>query len=361
MTLKPFSPLMAVLLTACLSFTAPPVLAGTSPLEATALGHAASRTAPGGVTALEASLPEDFASFARFHTHNTRSDPDTWNARGQWDPLRQRSFFFGERHASVFHSYRAAGHAWAHNALDEMIPTAPHQYGGVALDAQRGHFYRKAEGALYRYVIDEDRWEMASASIPVGGTSAIDFHEGLDAVIGVSDYTLFRFKDGVWSTLNSAFHRGHHTNMLYNRVRGDMIIVGGNDTPNTVAIVGADGSVQVMREAPFSFSAQHHSLSYDPQTGNYLVLHRKDYTIWEYSPDRDEWRLARDWGAEEVDPWPFGPYFGHILIPVDELGVILWIHRNGPRVYRHQSAFELDALVTSGVTRTLEVTRGVAS
>ena len=342
MTLKPLSPFMAVLLTAGLLFTAPLALSGPNPLETTALGVAASRTPPAGLTALNASLPEGFASFAGFHTHNTRIDPDTWNARGQWDPLRQRTFFFGDRHASVFHTYFAASHAWAHNALDETIPTAPHQYGGVALDAQRGHFYRKAGGALYRYVIDEDRWEVASASVPVGGTSAIDFHEGLDAVVGVWNYTLFRFKEGGWSTINSAFHRGHHTNVLYNRVRGDMIIVGGNHTPSTVALLDAGGSLRLMQEAPFDFTAQHHILSYDPQSGNYLVMHRKDYTIWEYSPGLDEWRLARDWRADAGDPWPFGPYFGHLLVPVDELGVILWIHRNGPRVYRHQSAFDAE-------------------
>lgn len=282
-------------------------------------------------------LPPGFENFASFHNLNTGPEPDTWNARGHWDPGSRRTFFFGDRNAQVFHSYIASSNQWIHNPLWEGMPANHHQYGAVAFDRQRQHYYRKSGGKLFRFLISENRWEAAADFVPVSEYSPMEYHPGLDAIVAVGDFELHAFRAGSWSSLGNSAHHGHHSNVIFNRVRAELLIIGGNRSRNAVTLMDMQGSLTEMKPLPFNWRAQHHVLTYDPTTGNYLVLHRRERTLWEYSPVHDEWRLARDWGHEPG--WPFGQYFGHVLIPIDEYGTLLWIHRTGPVVYRHQSAF----------------------
>ena len=308
-------------------------------LSETHLASVAEDTISGEFTPLNGTRPPEFDSFAEFHTHGTAADPDTWNARGQWDPKRKRTFFFGDRHRNVFHSYDAVENRWHHNALAEEIPTAGHQWGTVGLDVDQGYFYRAAQRRLFRYRIDEDRWELASDSYPGQHFSPMEFHEGLGRLLALGDEQLYAFRGGEWQPEARVRHRSQHANMIYNRAREEMLIVGGRRSERRVSLLTADGQLHEMDDLPFNWATQHHCIGYDPESGNYLALHRKTYQLWEYDPSRDTWRKAADWKEENQEEWRFGSFFGHVLIPIDELGVILWMHRSGPVVYRHSSAF----------------------
>lgn len=314
--------------------------ASSSTLERTHLASVASQTAPGTFSPLRGELPPGFDQFSGFHNHNTPVDPDTWNTRGQWDPERLRTFFYGDRRRSIFHSYHARTNEWLHNSLDDRIEGAHHQYGSVGLDVANGYFYRASGRALHRYHIDEDSWEVANDNHPGRDTSPMAFHEGLDKLLLLHRGRLHQLSQDQWTAYKSLDHQEKHANMIYNRARDELLIVGGRNTERKLSIVAQDGTVHRMDDMPFRWRAQHHVLSYDPGSGNYLVLHRKSTELWEYHPGRDQWHLARNWRNDNPADWTFGRHYGHTLIPIDGLGVILWIHRSGPMVYRHEPAVD---------------------
>ena len=106
--------------------------------------------------------------------------------------------------------------------------------------------------------------------------------------------------------------------------------------------------IHAKHEAPFDISIKNHSLTYDPLSGNYLVLRRNQRQLYEYQPDRDEWRLAMDWSKSG---WPFGAYGFEVPIVIDDLGVILWQYAPGPLLYRHRSVFGPDSAEKTSQSR----------
>ena len=266
---------------------------------------------------------------------------DTWTDSAHWDPLRQRTFFQGLRQSNRFISYDATRDAWEEFSLDQ--PNAPplferfgHIYGRTALDWERGHFYRLAGSTLHRYVIDEERWEKFENS-PIGGYISIDWHYGLDMLVGLANHDLHGFREGQWFPRGRADVHGYHSSAQYNSVRNDMLFIGGNHSRRNVNVLNAEGGLLRMADAPFDFGISQDSLTYDPLSGNYIVLHR-DRRLWEYNPDRDEWRVARDFN-EPDSGWPFGRYWAVVPIPIDELGVIMWQFSGNPRIYLHETVF----------------------
>ena len=323
--------------------------------EVSELEAIAQRLQPGELTELGGTLPSGFSSFQAFHNHGTGSEPDTWNTRAQWDPVHRRTYFFGDRNAIVFHSYIAQTHEWRHNAVAGSIPHDHHQYGGVAFDRHQQHFYRKSGGLLHLFIPASEHWKLITDDLPAGGTSPMEYHEGLRALLILGNHDLYQFDGSGWRTIAQVDNHGHHANMIYNRTRRELIIVGGNRSRRTVTLMDERGQKFRMADAPFDWRAQHHVLSYDPRSGNYLVLHRRERVLWEYSPAHDQWLIARQW--PEPHDWPFGNFYGHVLIPVDEFGVIVWLHRSGPMVYRHKSVFPGDHSNSplSGSTQATEV------
>lgn len=269
---------------------------------------------------------------------------DTWTDSGQWDPVRKKAYFQGLRQSNRFLEYDARSNRW--REIDLAREHAPpqferfgHLYGRTALDTKRGHFYRLSGTTLHRYHIDQDRWERFDGG-PLDGYIPIDWHGALDMLVGVSGRQVHGFRDGQWRFLGTAAVHGYHSSAKYNPVRGDMLLIGGNHSRSTVDLVARDGTIRNMRDAPFVFSIGSDKLTHDPLSGNYLVLHRSR-VLWEYAPDRDEWRVARDMSGDGGG-WPFSGG-GTVPFAIDELGVILWSQGSGGRVYRHASAFDTEA------------------
>jgi len=264
---------------------------------------------------------------------------DEWTSSAYWDPIRLRTFFQGLRQSNRFISYHALYNRWEELPLDG-VPNAPplydqfgHLYERTALDWQRGHFYRLNGDILHRYVIDDERWEVFTK--PDIGTKTIEWHGGLDQLILVRENKLIGFRDGVFTNVGDTPVHGYHSSARYNPVSNNMLMIGGNQSPNTVALLTTDGVVVQKGDAPFSFGISQDDLTYDPLTGNYLVLHR-DRVLWEYDAGRDEWRVAADWSE---GGFPLDNYLRIVPITIDELGIIAWQTPNGLTLYRHQTVF----------------------
>lgn len=312
--------------------------------ENSPIAKLAAQLAPGEFGPLVSTLPKGVARYADllsgFRPDGSTAPPiDTWTDSAQWDPQRKRAFFQGLRQSNRFLTYHAIGNAWEEISLKQenappLFERFGHLYGRTALDARRGHFYRLVGNTLHRYVIDERRWERFDDA-PVGGYIPIGWHEGLDLLVALEKGTLHGFRDGRWSLRGKASVDGRHSSAKYNPKRRDMLFIGGNRSRESVDLLTAAGEVRHMRDAPFPYSIRSDRLTHDPQSGNYLVLH--DRILWEYSPDLDEWRVARDMSAPNAE-WPFGRG-GIVPIPIDELGVILWSVESGPMLYRHRSVF----------------------
>ncbi len=304
----------------------------------------AATLAPGTFVELKSALPPGYKRFydlLRVRLDDGRGiEIDGWTDAAGWDPGRQRTFFIGQRKYKKFISYNAATNAWEELGWDGDGPPKfeefGHTYGRTALDRKHGYYYLLAAGGLYRYRIDEARWE-ALGAVPIKGFISMQWHERLDALVAVSTGNeVYAFRDGRWDSLGKSAVHGYHSLGRYNRKRGDMLVAGGNESLRKVDLIDAAGKIHAMPDAPFDISIKDHALTYDPVSGNYLVLRRDQRQLYEFNPDAKEWRLAADWSA---GGWPFGKYGFQVPVVIDEAGVILWQHEAGPQLYRHRSVF----------------------
>lgn len=322
-----------------------PAQARQTALEATRIGQLAASLEAGRFVPLEAGLPEGFERYYDF-LRATTFDPDTWNDSAHWDEKRQIGLLYGDRKKSVFMAYSAQDHRWRHLPLDNGPAPFAHVYGKVALDPEQGHYYKmsafRAPRILHRYIIDEERWEVASQDFPGKSsgwehTDPIEWHDALGRLIYIRENHLYGWRDGQWAEYGKVAVHGYHSAAQYNPVRREMLFIGGNNSRNKVSVLDAGGQVRDLGEAPFNFGIHFSSLTYDPQTGHYLVLQASNMRIlWELDAERGEWRKARAWTAGN---WPFSDQGGIVPMPIQPLGVILWLHQDGPKLYRHPSAF----------------------
>ncbi len=310
------------------------------------LAKVAATIEPGVFVEIDTGLPAGMTSLSSlFRVKNDDGRMlaiDGWTDSAHWDPRRKRTFFIGMRKYKRFISYDVLMNAWQELGWAGEPPPKfekfGHVYGRTALDWKRGHYYwLSPDRILSRYWIDEARWE-AIPGIALGGAISMEWHEGLDMLIAITrGHNRVGFREGVLKSMGDSAVDGYHSVGRYNRKRGDMLFAGGNYSLRKLELLGSDGTVRTFKDAPIDVSIKNTSLSYDPLSGNYLFVLRDQRQIYEFNPDRDEWRLAREWSASD---WPFGAYGFYTPVVIDDLGVLFWQSEKGNRVYRHRSAFD---------------------
>lgn len=320
-------------------------VAAATDLEQAAIGRIAATLPPGAFAKLDTGLPAGVSALKDLFRvrvdDGRRLSIDGWTDSAHWDPRRKRTFFIGMRQYKKFISYDALANVWRELGWEGEPPPKferfGHVYGRTALDAKRGHYYWLAQNnVLHRYRIDEARWE-AIAGVPIRGYLSMEWHEGVDKLVAVNPgHEVVGFRDGAAAALGRAAVHGYHSVGRYNRSRGDMLFAGGNQSPRKLTVVTRTGAIEDRGDAPFDITIKHASLTYDPASGNYLLMRGNVRQLYEYQPDRDEWRLAADWGEAG---WPFSRSTFYTPIVIDELGVILWQSEGGIYLYRHRSAF----------------------
>lgn len=340
----------------------------------TYLGNLAEVMLPGETRPLDAGLPAGFDNWLDFIRHAFNSDcPDQWGENGHWHRGAGQTFFMGDRTKStmqrdpdedniVFVSYLANENRWVHNSKTGVRDSNDHHpYSQMALDEKRDRYYRIRDDAIWVYDMTADTqegyegpqaWTRIDQSFPTHPNAPKEVHEALDRIImadeggniyGVNpddfaDQALLGTRPG---------QAAYQSLMTYNRTRKELMWVGGNNSDNMqmVTLVDAQGNVIVKNDAPADVvtSISTSRIFSDPVTGNYLLFDNKGSdragVFWEYSPDLDEWRVALDLFGD--DWWP-GPYCGHVMIPLNGYGVIMWLTRYGVRLYKHKSVFSED-------------------
>ncbi len=309
-------------------------------LNDTPLGQIAARLQPGAFQKLNATLPSEFESYNDF-LRSVTYDPDTWNDSAHWDARRQIVLQYGDRRAPSLMIYSASDHTWRHASMQNGPPWDHHVYGSVALDPEHGHYYRERRRTLYRYIIDQDRWEFVTDRFPgphrggYGHTDPIEWHEALGQLIYIRDHHVYGYVGDNWKDYGRMDVHGYHSNAQYNRVRKEMLFMGGNASPQKVSILDASGRIRNLDNVPFKQAMSKTSLTYDPVSGDYLVLRSGEMReLWQLDAEQGSWQLIRNW---DEDDWPFDRWGGIVPVPVDELGVIIWLNQAGPMVYRHNA------------------------
>ncbi|MDZ7803437.1 hypothetical protein [Thiohalophilus sp.] len=354
-----------------LIIASPPAASAT--LSDTALARLAAKLAPGEFRKLNANLPDAFETYHDFLRHTFTSDcPDQWGEQGHWHRGRGQAFFLGDRTQSaqqrdpddddiVFVSYLAGENRWVHNSKTGVRDSNDHHpYSQMALDEKRDRYYRIKNDTAWVYDIGADTrkgyegpqaWTRVNHVFPGGGNSPKEVHEALDRIVmadedgNVYGINPDDFSDQILLGTRPG-QNSYQSLMTYNRVRNELLWIGGtySTTRQMVTLVDAQGNVVAKNDAPSEVvtNISKARIFYDPTTGNYLLLDDRGAStkgvLWEYSPSLDEWRVAVDFAQETTIEWP-GNYCGHVMIPLDEYGVIMWMTRYGTRLYRHKSIF----------------------
>lgn len=336
---------------------------GWPSLTGTALESAAITCTPGRTIALSgATLPSyapTWSGFRSWHPDEGRSvpaDADTWGGIGYWDRNRKRTFIYNDRTAaayshwnrSSFSSYLAADHRWIHNPLPTELIGRPHVYCRNAYDDSRGHFYRAAQNdRIHRYNTVENEWEhfaVADNGEHISTTAPMVWHEGLDMLItgdtgnGARRVWGWANGDTAWTDLGAMVISAYQSLMVYNRTRGDALMVDDTNTRNCRLVLADGTTVEMPPAGAFAtLKIATGNITYDPVSGNYLL--RSGRQLYELNPEAGEWRLQTDWSVEPAsNDWP-GAYYGRPFIVIDDLGVLLWQTYYGVWVYKPASAF----------------------
>lgn len=340
--------------------------------------------APGGLALLDPTY-QDADAWASFRSRNTFApgvslpgDMTTWGGKGFFDRVRSEALVIGDRTPAEaqaprlsFHAYSAGGHSVRHLDLSTLLgplattrlndPGLPHPYNKIALDDAGRHFYyAPRHDQINQYLIDENAWEIIRIA-PNGAKNLgpCCWHEGLGVLLTIDARTSGGGKlrawgktFGGWDTLtdideqSNIAHDGYHASFRYNRVRGDLLILGGNynnDATNQrrVTLILPNGNVEYRQPrpdtvdgVPFNFGVSDKNLSECPVTGDYLLLDSTRRIQFAYQPDLDRWSIRQRWGTEKGSEWP-GNYEGHMLVPVPGTDLSYWLSRHAPRVYRH--------------------------
>lgn len=339
--------------------------------ENTNIAELAGGMSPGTTLALSSNLPSGFDGWTDFIRHTLTSVcPDQWGEQGHWHRERGQVFFLGDRTQSsqqrdpddddiVFVSYYAEDNIWVHNSKTGVRDSNDHHpYSQMTLDEQRNRYYRIHSDAAWVYDIEADThegyegpqvWTRIDQLFPANPNSPKEMHEMLDLIVMADDKGVVYGVDPDDFSNQAVLgvrqdQAGYQSLMTYNRKRNEMLWIGGNDSANTqmVTLIDSQGHVTAMNDAPDEVATgiSGARIFYDPVGGNYLLLDNSQDTgvMWEYSPEQDEWRVAVDYAKPEHEWWP-GPYCGHVMVPLDGYGVIMWVTTYGVRLYRHKSVF----------------------
>ncbi len=368
-----------------LTATTLPLTANAS-LEGTVLKNIADSMEPGSFYYLEGgtndpALPDGFVDYEDVHIRGTfYTSADAWSPVAEWSPDTLRVYQLADRSGNTvsydrtaFSGYDATSHAWIRhnlhtNSSSSKILGDAHVYGRWALASERGKFYRPRQTTMWEYDLYTETW----LSRPFPGFADTDarhpvvYHADIDRLLCLTTSGEILAWDPDANTVetlpgSNTLHSGYHSHAVYNHVRHEVMYWYGNSW-RQITIIDSDGNVVAKQAAPTAVHSGVDSssgifLSYDPISGNY-ISHAKDETgrpIWEYNPDRDEWRNALD-VTDAGSSFP--TYEGYFMTAIPEANVIMWNHKTSPRLYKHESAFEPLPIIHADASRISGSTNG---
>lgn len=310
-----------------------------TPLDETPLGMLARSMEPGTWAELETEMPPDLMT--------VETDPETgrrlhiagWTDDAHWDPTSGQVLYLGFRIRTKMIAFRAATNAWRELPSFEWPEergTRGHVYGNNAHDPETGTFTHAIAGTHpFAFDVATEAWRSLPSAPGRGGHggSVEHFPElgGLLRYYRHEGAHLFDPASETWSEVLDASVtdrvHGYHSLLRYHPRRGEVIVMGGNDTPGGVARITADGSLAPLADLPIELTVRDDYLLAHPLTEHFLIFHDSFSAAYDYDPDTGALTALDDF----TNPWASAEMPISAAIP--ELGVILFVDR-AVRLYR---------------------------
>lgn len=307
---------------------------------------------------IDASLPsgrDSFGAVWNYRMANNNSS-DSWSPVAVWNPVDQRVYGFLDRTAGAdtiestnLLGYDAKSHAWINYPIVNLSGKwgLPHVYGRWALDVGRQKIYRNLTD-LWVFDIASETWEKSSAQNHLT-YMGVAMHEDFGEMMGIDqsgNILAWNPDTDVRRTVGTTPRVGRHSHSHYNPIRHEWFSAWG-DTGRTFTIVDRFGNITSLdfhSKETMGGSSSGSFPFYDPLSGNYLIYHRTPTrTVWELAPDFSDWLPAI---TISDTPDNFPTYHGHLIAPIPDSGVVMWLHRSTvsggkhQRLYKHGSVFE---------------------
>lgn len=332
---------------------------GQPPFAQTQIAQIAATMVPGQFYSLngganDPSFPSGVTTFSSAMMGGTGwSSSDLWAPVSVWNPstlqtysILDRTAAGSEQHLVNNTGYNAAAHSWVRRDFadrSDLVFGQPHVYGHWAVDTDRNKIYRPAETTLYTYDMVTDGWTTRTIpNIGISRQSGIAYFPPRQTVVGISTVGEVREwspDTDVISVIGTyAPHSGRHGHVHYNPIRQEICCAFGDSTLH-MTLVTAGGTVtgyDLPAEVTSTANRSTMFCFYDPVTGNYLVYNQTTRMLWEWEPDLDQWLLALNLSS---GPNIMPTFHGFLIAPIPEANVILWLHRDTPRLYKHATAF----------------------
>ena len=310
-----------------------------TPLDDTPLGMLARAMEPGTWAELETEMPPDMMT--------VETDPETgrrlhiagWTDDAHWDPTTGQVLYLGFRIRTKMIAFRASTSAWRELPTFEWPEgqgTRGHVYGNNAHDPATGTFFHAVAGYRpFSFDVATETWTRRPDAPARGGHGgSIEFFPEMGGVLRYYRYGGIHSFDPASDTWREVQGEsvtdtvvGYHSLLRYHPRRGEVIVMGGNQTPRGVARIEADGTFTPLADVPFDLTVRDDYLLAHPLTEHYLLFLDAFSAAYDYDPDTGALTELDDF----TNPWASAEMPISATIP--ELGVILFVDRT-VRLYR---------------------------
>lgn len=317
---------------------------------ATVLSKLAANMKPGEWAELKTDMPKGLWSSPRVNDRGGLHIAG-WTDDSHWDSRTGQLLYMGMRQTRQFIAYSEEKNAWRIISLDRNSDNPVfetkfgHIYGNNAFDPQTGRFFhRYAEfdefkGGISAFDASKETWTKLPPVPPVGTASGsgmcIEYFSAWKGLVVLgSRIRFFNDETQQWKILDlQSPVDGYHSLFRHNPYRHEILLAGGNNSPNVVARLRKDGVLERLKDFPLPIGVRSDKLTIDPTTARYLLLHR-DRKLYDFDSDKSDYRLIDDFSKTA---WPFHQYDMPIVAFIPEYGVTIWAGTNKVWLYKHKA------------------------
>ncbi len=280
-----------------------------------------------------------------------------WTDDAHWDSRTGQFFYMGLRQTRRFIAYSEEKNAWRSIELDPKgdNPCFRTKYGHIyssnGFDHERSRFFHryngfesekeglKLAGGISFFDTGTEKWTKLPP-VPANSTftgMAIEYFGAMDGLVILGKTAwIFRTEGQKWEALGPSPVDGYHSLIRHNPFRNEILMAGGNQSPQTVARITKDGKIEKLKDFPTHLSVCADKIAIDPASGRYLIRGgNKDQPkkLYEFDSDKNEYRVLEDASAK----YPYGRAAMPVCAFVPEHNVVMWAEGK-VFLYKHDPA-----------------------
>jgi hypothetical protein len=274
-----------------------------------------------------------------------------WTDDAHWDSATGQLLYMGLRQTRQFIAYSEETNAWRVIPLDRNSDNPVfqtkfgHIYGNNAFDPETSRFfhrygtYEEQAGGVSYYDVARGAWTKLPAAASLKGSHqgsgmCIEYFSARKELVSLGKQ-IWAFSEArqAWEERGKCPLDGYHSLLRHNPFREELLMIGGNNAPRTVARLQKDGALEVLKYAPVDLGVRHDKLTVDPVSGRYLIMHR-ERKFYEFDSNTGAFRLIDDFHSTR---WPFHRYDMPLVAFIPEYGVTIWAASHGVWLYKHDA------------------------